>query len=311
MTEPMAEQQATRVPAPPRPGVLRPLPALRPADLSRVPAAGRGRRPVRRLRPRGPAGRADRRAPSSAAAVTTGRPVVTLTIIAICVAVWLAQQVSPAVTQELSFAPYQGQDEPWRFLTAAFAHSQGQPLHILFNMFALWQIGTYLEPMLGPGPLRRALPHQRARRLGRLPAAGHPARQHRRPAAGQLVGHRHGRGLGGGVRPVRRAAGAQPAPGPVLGRHRRRAGHQRRARVRHPRHRLAGPPRRGDHRRACSRRSSPSPRPGRASGCSCPRWLAVTAGPGRARDGEVRPQRPDLHAPHPDRLRSAGPRRRG
>jgi membrane associated rhomboid family serine protease len=76
-------------------------------------------------------------------------PVPPLTIIAICVVVWLAQQVSPTVTQELSFAPYQGQAEPWRFLTAAFAHSQGQPLHILFNMFALWQIGTYLEPMLG------------------------------------------------------------------------------------------------------------------------------------------------------------------
>jgi membrane associated rhomboid family serine protease len=39
--------------------------------------------------------------------------------------------------------------EPWRFLTAAFAHAQGQPLHILFNMFALYQIGSYLEPMLG------------------------------------------------------------------------------------------------------------------------------------------------------------------
>ena len=83
------------------------------------------------------------------AAVRDGRPVVTLTIIGICTAVWLLQQVSPTVTQELSFAPYQGQSEPWRFLTAAFAHSQGQPLHILFNMFALWQIGTYLEPMLG------------------------------------------------------------------------------------------------------------------------------------------------------------------
>ena len=83
------------------------------------------------------------------AAVRDGRPVVTLTIIGICTAVWLLQQVSPTVTQELSFAPYQGVSEPWRFLTAAFAHAQGQPLHILFNMFALYQIGSYLEPMLG------------------------------------------------------------------------------------------------------------------------------------------------------------------
>ncbi len=34
MTEPMADAGGTGVPAPPRPGVLRPLPALRPADLS-------------------------------------------------------------------------------------------------------------------------------------------------------------------------------------------------------------------------------------------------------------------------------------
>ena len=83
------------------------------------------------------------------AAVRSGRPVVTLTIIGICTVVWLLQQVSPTVTGELSFAPYQGVSEPWRFLTAAFAHAQGQPMHILFNMFALYQIGSYLEPMLG------------------------------------------------------------------------------------------------------------------------------------------------------------------
>ena len=96
-------------------------------------------------------GRTPVRAPRThfGAAVRDGRPVVTLTIIGICTAVWLLQQVSPSVTQELSFAPYQGVSEPWRFLTAAFAHAQGQPLHILFNMFALYQIGSYLEPMLG------------------------------------------------------------------------------------------------------------------------------------------------------------------
>jgi membrane associated rhomboid family serine protease len=84
------------------------------------------------------------------AKVTTGgRPVVSLAIIAICAAVWLLQKVSPQVTSELAFVPVLGVAEPWRFLTAAFAHSPGSPLHILFNMFALWQIGQYLEPMLG------------------------------------------------------------------------------------------------------------------------------------------------------------------
>jgi len=78
-----------------------------------------------------------------------GRPVVTLTIIGICVAVWLLQQVSPQLTDRLAFVPMLGKTEPWRFLTAAFAHSPGNLLHILFNMYALWILGQYLEPMLG------------------------------------------------------------------------------------------------------------------------------------------------------------------
>lgn len=80
---------------------------------------------------------------------TDGRPLVTVTIIVICAAVWLLQQVSPVVTNELAFRPVLAAAEPWRFLTAAFAHSPSQLLHILFNMFALWQIGQYLEPLLG------------------------------------------------------------------------------------------------------------------------------------------------------------------
>ncbi len=45
--------------------------------------------------------------------------------------------------------PYLGDTEPWRFLTSAFAHSPRQLLHIVFNMYALWIMGSYLEPMLG------------------------------------------------------------------------------------------------------------------------------------------------------------------
>src|ERR1019366_3439853 len=84
------------------------------------------------------------------AKVTSGeRPVVTLAIIAICVVVWLLQEVSPQVTNAFQFSPYLGATQPWRFLTAAFAHAPGQVLHILFNMYALWVVGPYLEPMLG------------------------------------------------------------------------------------------------------------------------------------------------------------------
>ena len=76
-----------------------------------------------------------------------GRPVVTLAIIVICVGVWLLQQVSSSVGLALDFAPSLARAEPWRFLTAAFLH--GPIYHILFNMYALWVVGQYLEPLLG------------------------------------------------------------------------------------------------------------------------------------------------------------------
>ena len=41
------------------------------------------------------------------------------------------------------------QEEPWRFLTSAFAH--GGITHIAFNMYALWVLGRDLEIVLGRG----------------------------------------------------------------------------------------------------------------------------------------------------------------
>ena len=47
------------------------------------------------------------------------------------------------------FQPIVAFFEPWRFLTAAFLHSPGQYLHIVFNMVALWFVGPTLENTLG------------------------------------------------------------------------------------------------------------------------------------------------------------------
>lgn len=80
---------------------------------------------------------------------TDRRPVVTYTLIAVCVVVYLGQLAFPKVTQQFAFAPYLGWVEPWRFVTAAFLHAPNMVLHIGFNMFALWMLGQYLEPMLG------------------------------------------------------------------------------------------------------------------------------------------------------------------
>ena len=86
---------------------------------------------------------------SADSVAVNGRPVVTLTIIGICVVSWLLQLVtSGAWTQALWFWPWGGAIEPWRFLTASFLHSTS-PLHILFNMYALWITGQFLEPLLG------------------------------------------------------------------------------------------------------------------------------------------------------------------
>lgn len=82
------------------------------------------------------------------ATVREGRPVVTLTIIALCAVSWVLQLTTPSWTSQWAFAPWIAQEEPWRFLTAAFLHSRS-PLHILFNMYALWLVGPFLEQAFG------------------------------------------------------------------------------------------------------------------------------------------------------------------
>ena len=37
----------------------------------------------------------------------------------------------------------------WRLLTTGFLHDPGNPLHVAFNMFALWVLGGMLEPAIG------------------------------------------------------------------------------------------------------------------------------------------------------------------
>ncbi|MFV0459233.1 MAG: rhomboid family intramembrane serine protease [Actinomycetales bacterium] len=81
-------------------------------------------------------------------AVTDGRPVATITLIGLCAVIYAGQLFVPSLTESLWLVPSFGAAEPWRFVTSAFVHSSN-PTHILFNMYALWIMGTYLEPMLG------------------------------------------------------------------------------------------------------------------------------------------------------------------
>lgn len=79
-----------------------------------------------------------------------GRPVVTLTIIGLCIGLFVLQWgTQDQVTEKLAFYPPLAVAEPYRFLTAAFLHSTGFLLHIAFNLYALWMVGPYLEGLLG------------------------------------------------------------------------------------------------------------------------------------------------------------------
>jgi membrane associated rhomboid family serine protease len=82
-------------------------------------------------------------------AVNPRGAIVTYTIIGICAVVYVAELASPWVFQTFAFSPATGAEEPWRALTAAFLHSPQMFLHVLFNMLVLWQIGPYLEGLLG------------------------------------------------------------------------------------------------------------------------------------------------------------------
>jgi membrane associated rhomboid family serine protease len=66
-----------------------------------------------------------------------------------CVVSFLLQLVAPAWTDALIFSPAIGEVEPWRFLTTTFLHSQGMILHLGFNAYLLWILGTQVEAALG------------------------------------------------------------------------------------------------------------------------------------------------------------------
>ncbi len=86
-----------------------------------------------------------------AAVRTAGAPIVTWSIIALCVLVYALQWLIPndEVYQDFAYATALTEVEPWRMFTSAFLHSQGFFLHIVLNMYTLWIFGRVLEPALG------------------------------------------------------------------------------------------------------------------------------------------------------------------
>lgn len=80
----------------------------------------------------------------------TEAPVVTWTIIGICIVVYIAQLVSRgAVGDALFYHPLYTETQPWRMITSLFVHSESSFLHIIFNMYSLLVIGPLLERAVG------------------------------------------------------------------------------------------------------------------------------------------------------------------
>lgn len=75
-------------------------------------------------------------------------PLVTYVLGGLCVVSWIIQLLVPEWFQALAFSPAIAEHQPYRFLTTAFLHSRN-PTHILFNMYALWVTGPFLERALG------------------------------------------------------------------------------------------------------------------------------------------------------------------
>jgi membrane associated rhomboid family serine protease len=89
-------------------------------------------------------------------------PTATYVLIGINVLLYLGMWMSGGDTSRvyidlatLGSATFQGDPigvangEPWRLVTGAFLHDPANPLHILFNMYILYWLGTMLEPVLG------------------------------------------------------------------------------------------------------------------------------------------------------------------
>ncbi|GAA1448656.1 hypothetical protein GCM10009617_35550 [Leifsonia poae] len=88
-----------------------------------------------------------------------GAPVITYTLIGICVLVYILQSlpgIGGTITQAIQYAGAYSYPtgtfggvafEPWRLLTTVFAHAS--ILHIALNMYTLWVFGMLLEPLLG------------------------------------------------------------------------------------------------------------------------------------------------------------------
>lgn len=76
-----------------------------------------------------------------------GTPYATYTILATCVALYVAQQATTLTEQGVVVSSMVSRGELWRVITSGFLH--GSLIHLLFNMLILFQLGSAVEARLG------------------------------------------------------------------------------------------------------------------------------------------------------------------
>jgi membrane associated rhomboid family serine protease len=71
----------------------------------------------------------------------------TFLLVAICVVVFILQNLFPAITDEFVLVSKDVLSRPWILVTSIFLH--GSPDHLIYNMFALALFGSVLENVVG------------------------------------------------------------------------------------------------------------------------------------------------------------------
>jgi membrane associated rhomboid family serine protease len=82
----------------------------------------------------------------------SGVPIVTYALIGVCVVIFGLQFLTgQKLTDAWVMDPSMARSEPWRLITSGFLHSPAFliPIHLLFNMYALFAFGPVLESFLG------------------------------------------------------------------------------------------------------------------------------------------------------------------